>query len=387
MGYSMWHTHKAKYCQKATKSDKKEAKNAIFSEIGNFTKDELNTMSVGRLKKILQEYIKLNYTKLSETELKHTFNWKRYLEKSEYISAIIQFEQLYGVQNQFNNHTPPRTDNQNDNGTKQQFPTTYDGLKLLKIRDLSQYLRSKNIDPSSSEYGCIEKSDLIRLVLKTQKHFQSIINGQSYDPKLEKHPFSSPPPPTTDNNYEDDEVKEAAHQSPTAYHFGSNHLRNSSANRVDLNQLNYNNMNQQNHYSQPAPSASSAYSYTFNNEQQHGNNLPNDNQSNAIPHNQSMYNQSNNINIYNNFNYHNHSSSHPQAQQQQPPHQQQQFHQHSNMPNFPQWFGSMPHIPPMPQMPQMPNVHNIYNNAMDAAFGRNSVFQQQQQYDDENNDY
>ena len=406
----MWHTHKAKYCTKASKSDKKEAKNARFSEIGNFSKEELNTMSVGRLKKILQEYIKLNYSKLSETEIKTTFNWKTYLEKSEYISAIIQFEELYGVSNQFNNnHTT--TDNNQNNDTE--FPTTYDGLKQLKIRDLSQYLRSKNIDPSSAEYGCIEKSDLINLVLKTQQHFKDIINGQSYDPKLEKHPFSSPPPPpqTTnhhhrryDNDDDDEEVKEAAYESPTRYHFGANHLRNSSANRVDLNQMNYNNMNQQNVYFHQQPpqsqTAQSAYSYIFNNQQHstnlNRNNLPNDNQSNNNSH-QSMFNQSNNINIYNNFNNYNHSSHPPpQPQPQPPPHQQQQqFYQQPHqqqhqqpMPNFPAWFGSMPPIPPMPQMPQMPqmpNISSIYNNAMDAAFGRTSPFHQQHNGNNHNN--
>eukprot|EP01083_Nonionella_stella_P139130 423747_1 len=252
--YSMWHTHRAKYCDRASTSDKRDAKNAVSTEIGNFHKEELNTMSVGRLRKILQQYIKLNRNQLSDTDIHQTFNWKLFLEKKEYVHAIVEFQSTYGLSGQLMNHnSPSKPHTQDDDNTctnHTQFPTTYDTLKRLKIRELSSYLRSKNIDPSSAEYACIEKSDLIKLVLETQKHYQEIINGKAYDPKLEKQQFSPPPPSSNDHTEYKEEIKEDPHPtnnqnnnnnnaSSTAYHFTSDHLRRSSINRIDINLFYY----------------------------------------------------------------------------------------------------------------------------------------------------
>eukprot|EP01084_Bolivina_argentea_P061295 112015_1 len=52
------------------------------------------------------------------------------------------------------------------------FPTNFNELNNLKIRQLKQYLSSNDIDLSSPEYKLCEKSDLIQLILKIQRRKQ-----------------------------------------------------------------------------------------------------------------------------------------------------------------------------------------------------------------------
>ena len=47
--------------------------------------------------------------------------------------------------------------------------TAYDQLNQLSVKELTQYLQSKGIDPKAPPYNCIEKGDLVKLVLKIQK--------------------------------------------------------------------------------------------------------------------------------------------------------------------------------------------------------------------------
>ena len=42
--------------------------------------------------------------------------------------------------------------------------TAYDQLNKLSVKELNQYLHSKNIDPKAAPYNCIEKEDLIKSV-------------------------------------------------------------------------------------------------------------------------------------------------------------------------------------------------------------------------------
>eukprot|EP01084_Bolivina_argentea_P264144 447334_1 len=50
--------------------------------------------------------------------------------------------------------------------------TAYDQLNNLSVKELTQYLHSKNIDPKAAPYNCIEKTDLVKLALKTHKQFK-----------------------------------------------------------------------------------------------------------------------------------------------------------------------------------------------------------------------
>eukprot|EP01083_Nonionella_stella_P047069 126008_1 len=366
--YSMWHTHRAKYCDRASTSDKRDAKNAVSTEIGNFHKEELNTMSVGRLRKILQQYIKLNRNQLSDTDIHQTFNWKLFLEKKEYVHAIVEFQSTYGLSGQLMNHnSPSKPHTQDDDNTctnHTQFPTTYDTLKRLKIRELSSYLRSKNIDPSSAEYACIEKSDLIKLVLETQKHYQEIINGKAYDPKLEKQQFSPPPPSSNDHTEYKEEIKEDPHPtnnqnnnnnnaSSTAYHFTSDHLRRSSINRIDINQTG------------PNVTHSRTYYSTSSHNQ---------------PSNGNIHHHTTNINT-NNYHYGpmpRTQTHHPHhAQPHHPHHAQPHHHAHAAAAGCHPYARPPPPPPPppsfpsMPQMPSMSNVANTYafNTMFSTMFG------------------
>ena len=481
----MWHTHRAKYCSRASQSDKREAKNAKLSEIGHFSKEELLTMGVGRLRKILQEMISVHRSKVSDAELKEHYHWRTFLEKSEYIGAILKFESIYGISGQYNaNESPPMhcaADGDGDGQHSNPFPTTYDGLKRLKIRELSQFLRDRHIDPQSSEHNCIEKADLIRLVMRTQQYYRDIINGQSYDPRLEKQQFSPPPnlnhpqpdeplhapsafhldEDEVENEEEEEEEEEGQHgdeekmedlrqgnglrngqyngngdggTSPpraSAYQYTAEHLRQSSANRIDLNRLRPNGAAPE--AASSASTSSTAYSHVYR-AHEHSNAVNRDNLNGLNGHPQSMYSDGDRMNHFDRFtqtsmpqhphnsahghgtthnhNQHQHQHHHhrqqhydqnqhqninftqnqqqyfnpPHPEQHESHHQQQhgQFHQQQ----MPSWFPpmpampsmpTMPHIPPiapmqmpaMPPMPHMPNVSEMYNNAMN---GVNAIF-------------
>ena len=74
---------------------KKESMDSLDSLM--LIKEELNKMSVGRLRKTLQNYIEISHHKLTENEIKTEYNYKKFIEKSEYIQAILKFESIiYG---------------------------------------------------------------------------------------------------------------------------------------------------------------------------------------------------------------------------------------------------------------------------------------------------
>eukprot|EP01084_Bolivina_argentea_P305096 527042_1 len=58
--------------------------------------DELNKMRISELRNILVEYINEFYDLLTKDELKKTFNYKLFVEKGEYVNAVIKFESYFG---------------------------------------------------------------------------------------------------------------------------------------------------------------------------------------------------------------------------------------------------------------------------------------------------
>mmetsp|Transcript_3828 Transcript_3828/g.6436 ORF Transcript_3828/g.6436 Transcript_3828/m.6436 type:complete len:494 (+) Transcript_3828:20-1501(+) len=359
--YSMWHTHRAKYCKRASEADKNQAKNARVTEIGQYCKEELHSMGVARLKKILQEYLALHTAKLSEQE-KASYDYKKYLEKSEYIAAVVRFQTDYGIkspQKQTKNATTNADTEMIDNDT---LPTTYDGLKRLKIRQLSAFLRSKNIDPQSAEYRCLEKSDLIRLVMHTQKHLQDIADGHVYDPTMERShlPAFQPAHNEADqyvhhiDNEEQDE-KQAPVPSASAYHFGAEQLRRSSINRVDLNAAN----RARNAYSALNADAPSNHAHGYSQHHSNNNNNNNSHHNHNSNTDQSMF----------------HAPNHwqPQWQHANPnpnPHPNQHPPRHPNPSRNPFAFSSETPISSVFSnfsVPQMPDVSGMVDRAMNTV--------------------
>jgi len=435
--YSMWHTHKAKYCARASLEDKTAARNARVCELGQYNKQELCTMSVNRMKKILQEYLTLNLAKLSASEKEQHFNYKKFLEKTEYVDAILLFQSQYGLAAKYSemNSTEVNMSSQTAENSEAcqsnmpsafcatatcgsvssspSFPTTYEGLKKLKIRQLSQYLRGNNIDPQSPQYSCIEKKDLIELVLKTQQRLRDILDGHCYDPNMERTNFSSPPlrptfPAASEFKRQDEEELKLddggaaampSSRSNTAYQINAEQLRQSSANRINLN---------------PDPSAareSTAYSHVYGQgDDQHTTYVNRDNLANYDAFNsgdgsgdQCMYSSS----PYNNAHAHDYHSLHANQQRNhrypdsyacaQSPPPQHQHHHHHHYHGHPASSSSsstttttttsttsttnthsMPQMPQMPAMPNM-NVSHIFNDAMhtinNAVNSATNVFQ------------
>lgn len=345
--YAMWHTHRAKYCERASKSDKKQARNAKVAEIGALSKEELQSIGVSRLKKLLQEYLHRHSDKLSTEQISEHYAFKSFLEKGEFIAAILRLEANHGVSSTF---SPSKNEDVS-------FPDTFEGLKALKIRELSSFLRSNHIDSSK----CIEKSDLIRLVLDTQRYHREIVDGQQYDPKMENEEFGPSPvqlqhpePEAEEEEKKMDEDAPAA--SSSAYQYTAAHLRQSSINRTDLNR------DSLNAAAQPSQPSHSAYSHVFN-EHEHATNVNRGNledvdealfaehreQERDGMHRQRHRQRHRHGNPEHTSSAHSHPHSHPHQQRQRP------LWSPPQMPHIPH----MPRMPPMPRMPAMPRMPHI----------------------------
>ena len=107
--YSMYYTHKLKSCKFATKHDKREANisftknNSNIYNVLNVSKDDLKQMTIKQLKNIIIQYIRDNSYLLTNEELTNTLNYKKFIEKSEYINCIwniiqeINKQVCYGI--------------------------------------------------------------------------------------------------------------------------------------------------------------------------------------------------------------------------------------------------------------------------------------------------
>ena len=163
----MWHTHRARECKLTTESEKKYAKEtASVSGLNNITKDELNQMSIKRLKRILKNEILRNklFNNLNEKQINLYYNYTKFIEKIEFVNAVYHI--IHSNLNNDNN-------NENNNETDWElFPKTKDEIMKKSVKNCKLYLKYYyNIDLKDSKYKSIilEKSDLVNLILKLQK--------------------------------------------------------------------------------------------------------------------------------------------------------------------------------------------------------------------------
>ena len=59
-------------------------------------KEELMKMRISELKKLFKSHLASNKTKLSQNEIQRDYNPITFIEKSDYVKAIISIEDKYG---------------------------------------------------------------------------------------------------------------------------------------------------------------------------------------------------------------------------------------------------------------------------------------------------
>lgn len=130
------------------------------------TEKDLNKLTARRLKEILKKY--------------GVTNCDQYLEKSELVSAV---RDLFHVEDSINDRERDKVNEENDDEKQEMMTDNEENhetnteqrqnkIKTMKIRELTNFLKKRNIDYSN----CIEKRDLIELVIQTDIQENEVCN-------------------------------------------------------------------------------------------------------------------------------------------------------------------------------------------------------------------